>query len=203
MAAAIPFVAQAGSSVMGGIQENKAKHSQEKQWGVTRKIWTDLDPAIQEIYSKALGSIDSGYTAAQNNITGVGHNAKMGAAATVKQGVGAQTDSAIGRGLYGTSAIQGIQNAGASTLTKANAGIDEQTAMMLSNLMQQKAGAQAGIYGAQANNLLGQAQGESNALTSFNFTAGKSPSSSDIAGLGTSIFGGGAGSGVPGLFGGK
>lgn len=180
MAAAIPFVVSAG---LGAVQGNQVKQKEKGRYAAFNRIFDSLNPEVRDIYAKSLGAIDTGYNGAMRNLSNVGQTAKMNAAAASKQGVSGQTDSAIGRGLYGTSLIGGIQRGAASDLSRTNSAIDEQTASMLSNLMTQKAGQQVGVFNQQANSISNLGMSKASGLMGQQFSPGASPSTSDIASL--------------------
>lgn len=180
MPAAIPVVASAG---LGAIQANQVKQKEKGRYAAFNRIFDSLNPEIRGLYEKALSGIDTGYTGAANQLSMAGTTAKNNAALASARGVSAQTDSAIGRGLYGTSAIQGIQRGAASDLSRTNAGIDEQTASMLSQLMTQRAGATAGLLGQQAGAIGNLGMAQASGLMGQQFAPGASPSAADIGAL--------------------
>lgn len=168
---------------LSAIQGNQVKQKEKGRYSAFNRIFDNLNPEVRSLYDKALRGIDTGYSGAMRNISGAGQTAKFNAATASKQGVAGQTDSAIGRGLYGTSLIGGIQRGAAADLSRTNASIDEQTASMLSNLMTQKAGAQAGLFGQEASAISNLGMSKASGLMGQQFAPGAAPSSSDIASL--------------------
>src|SRR5207245_1104714 len=82
----------AGQSVLGGIEANKAKHTSEKLYGKSEKFFDLARTDISSLYDQALSKLGGAGATAKQNISTLG-----------KQDVGALGDSAISRGLYGTS----------------------------------------------------------------------------------------------------
>lgn len=190
------------STVFGAVQANQTRQQEKGRLGQFNNIYESLGPEVRAMYDKALRAIDTGYTGAMNQASGIGTTAKFNASTASQRGVASQTDSAIGRGLYGTSLVGSIQRGASADLSRTKAGIDEQTAALLSGLMVGKAGAQASLFGQEAGQLSALGMGQAGGLMSQQFRTGSSPSASDMTSL-FSMFGGkgGGGGGVENIVG--
>jgi hypothetical protein len=171
------------STIMGGDQQEKVNKKEKQRLAAFNKIYAGLNPEVRGLYDKALRGIETGYADAAGKLSGAGATAKFDAGVSSKQNVAAQTDSAIGRGLYGTSLVNSIQRGGASDLSRTKSAIDEQTASMLSGLMTGKAHAQASLFGQEAGAISNLGMSQGSGLMSQQFQVGKSPSAFDISSL--------------------
>lgn len=158
-----------GSAILGADAAKKANKQSKKQLALQQKVWETGREDVTSAYDQALG-----------HLQGAGDTAKRQISERGVQQVAGLKSSAIDRGLYGSSFIDSGMRGIGTDVSRGRAAIDEQTAQSIAGVLQGKAGAMASLAG-----------GQSNAIGSWNFSAGQPI---DLLGW-AKLFSGGAGGG--------
>lgn len=193
-----PFTAAmfAGSTIMNADAQSQAQKQQKKQYNSTNALFNSLKPEVRNLYAKAMRSSAGGYDAAMAKLQGAGQKAKAGIARSGVQQNAAATDSAISRGLYGSSYLDSLHRGIGADTAQGIAGIDEGTATMLAQLMQQKGTAAANLFTGQAGNLSSITANQAGIQSNYQFSPGQPI---DMLGWAKLFNSGGGGSGVSGM----
>jgi hypothetical protein len=146
--------AMMGADVIGGaVQANSAKKAQQAQYKKMNAIFEQLSPEVRGLYDRAF-DMSKGY----------GKTSMRQAEQSAKASFDAGREDAISRGLHNTTYLDAMRRGINSDLMGAKSAINEQTATMLAQILQGKAGAISNLG-------LGHAQ----ALSQYQMAPGGSP----------------------------
>lgn len=152
--------AMMGADIIGGAaQANSAKKAQQAQYKKMNAIFEQLSPEIRGLY-------DDAFKLAGN----YGKTSMRQAEQASASSLAAAREDSISRGLHNTTYFDAMRRGVNSDLMGAKSAINEQTAMMLSNILQGKAGAIGNL-----------GMGHAQALSQYQMAPGQGPGLSNWA----------------------